>query len=372
MPKLSPKALQELLDLLQDLPATADRKQRNALLFSLPPRITGQIDRSDGQLADLVNILTSLDSWGQLSDGRWAMEVLLFNAVRAARESASLAPKLEEIRAVFDLAVDARIPAAPENVASEVSYLMPAGFLPNGDRASAAVARLLVPRTQQGKPMMEGNVRAAGKGTGWLIAQDLLITAYHVIEARFFGEAPAAEADVCQQAAEAEAWFDYRDDQVPHHTYRVERLEALNPALDFALLRLSREQVQPAEPKLDLSHWGFLTTVPPDYELRLGQALNIVQHPGGEPKQIAIRRNDYVGPGDRPSRFLYLTDTRSGSSGAPVCDDTWRVVGLHRAANRVPEKAYQGERVRYNNEGVFMRSILASLSPEMRAKIPSG
>src|SRR5262249_28454603 len=143
MLRLSPHDLDQLLDILQELPATADRKQRSALLFGLPTSLTAQIDRSDTQFADLTNILTTLQTFGQLRDGRWAMDVLLHNAMRMARDSAVLWPKLEEIRAIFDLGVRVQIPSLPEAIASEVSYLMPVDFLTNGYRASASVARLL-------------------------------------------------------------------------------------------------------------------------------------------------------------------------------------------------------------------------------------
>ena len=100
-------------------------------------------------------------------------------------------------------------------------------------------------------------------------------------------------------------------------------------------------------------------------------ALNIVQHPAGEVKQIAIRRNDFVGPleGDA-NRFTYLTDTLPGSSGSPVFNDEWEVVGLHRGSRKLPEQVYlQGEAIRYNNVGVLMRAILQDLPAALRAEI---
>ena len=105
--------------------------------------------------------------------------------------------------------------------------------------------------------------------------------------------------------------------------------------------------------------------------MRRGAALNIIQHPAGEVKQIAIRRNDFVGPLDGDSnRFTYLTDTLPGSSGSPVFNDDWEVVGLHRGARKLPEPAYlRGETIKYNNVGVVMRAILQDLPPALRAEI---
>ena len=53
----------------------------------------------------------------------------------------------------------------------------------------------------------------------------------------------------------------------------------------------------------------------------LGMNVNIIQHPQGLPKMIAIRNNllDYR----TPRTLLYETDTDHGSSGAPVLSDSW-------------------------------------------------
>jgi hypothetical protein len=53
-------------------------------------------------------------------------------------------------------------------------------------------------------------------------------------------------------------------------------------------------------------------------------AVNIVQHPRGEHKQVAFR-NNLVSAADA-TIVRYFTDTDHGSSGSPVCDDHWRVV----------------------------------------------
>ena len=60
-----------------------------------------------------------------------------------------------------------------------------------------------------------------------------------------------------------------------------------------------------------------------------GEYVNIVQHPNGEPKQLALRENQLV---DVLENFLhYQTDTAPGSSGSPVFSDEWEVVALHHS-----------------------------------------
>ncbi len=87
--------------------------------------------------------------------------------------------------------------------------------------------------------------------------------------------------------------------------------------------------------------------------------VNIIQHPLGGPKRVALRNNK-VYDVSYPSIF-YFTDTLEGSSGAPVFDDHWRVIALHRAS--VKERTeYNGKKdVGYVNHGIQLHAILADL-----------
>ena len=78
------------------------------------------------------------------------------------------------------------------------------------------MARVLVPRVFGG--VRQHGSGSLGKGTGWLIAPDLLITNHHVVEARDprWHEPPAEEPDFRAQAEAAVAWFDYFEEGGPH------------------------------------------------------------------------------------------------------------------------------------------------------------
>jgi endonuclease G len=62
-----------------------------------------------------------------------------------------------------------------------------------------------------------------------------------------------------------------------------------------------------------------------------GEPVNIVQHPGGRPKEIAFRDNRLLALVD-DDVMTYSTDTDVGSSGSPVLNDQWELVGLHRSS----------------------------------------
>ncbi|MFY0531804.1 hypothetical protein [Nannocystis pusilla] len=70
-------------------------------------------------------------------------------------------------------------------------------------------------------------------------------------------------------------------------------------------------------------------------------------------------RNNFVVHGD--SNWLsYLTDTREGASGSPVCDDDWGVVALHRGHQPVtgPTIKLDNVVVRTENFGVQLPAVL--------------
>ena len=194
-----------------------------------------------------------------------------------------------------------------------------------------------------------------------MIAPGLLMTNHHVIEARDIPfETAASDSDFRAQAKTAEVWFGYHDDETEHRDYAGWELVHAGRALDYALLR-STGPIGAGQP---LSDWGFLRVASDLPELTKGFRLNIIQHPQGGPKRIAIRSNFYF---DRystitePDRLRYLTDTEPGSSGSPVFDDGWRVLALHHAAVPVPKEIYRGEVIKYNNQGVCIAAILKGL-----------
>ena len=93
--------------------------------------------------------------------------------------------------------------------------------------------------------------------------------------------------------------------------------------------------------------------------------VNIIQHPGGGPKQIAMYHNT-VTYADQ-TRVQYLTDTLPGSSGSPVFDSTWSVVALHHSGGLLREPGTK--RVVYRNEGIHVNTIIDGLRA-MKIDIP--
>ncbi len=192
-------------------------------------------------------------------------------------------------------------------------------FLERGLQVARTVGRVAV-RGRTGSP--------TGYGTGFLVGPRLLMTNNHVL--RDAGE-----------AADSIVEFDYfvRADGTPS-TIKAFRLQPevffqTDPALDFSLVAVAELGANGAP----LAAQGWNQLIPDEGKAIIGQWVNIIQHPNGEPKQLVLRNNEIV---DTPDRFLtYKTDTSPGSSGSPVYNDQWEVVALHHAGK--PRRNAKGD-----------------------------
>ena len=313
------RLLEALLEVSAFKDATTGLQNRGMLLRRLPPGPVAAISRFPSTMADLNSIVNAAAGMGQIvASGEWALAIVTRNALRFVRGT-------EQERALNGLLAEERqaSPASsrPPEIVIGQDERLPLRFLEQGLRASRSVAKVLVTRLFNGIRQQGSGAKVSG--TGWLIAQGLLLTNHHVIEARDHGyESPASESDFREQAANALAWFDYNEDDTEHWEYASAELIHANQKLDYALLRLaaspSRGELKP------LSEWGFLRVVPTRLELSRGFRLNIIQHPLSGPKRLAIRSNFYVdrfSSPQEPERIRYLTDTEPGSSGSPVLND---------------------------------------------------
>jgi len=201
------------------------------------------------------------------------------------------------------------------------SDLLSINFLDRGRRAAAAVCRIKAPA--------DGG---AWYGTGFLVGPRLLLTNHHVL----------ASAD---EASQAEAEFAYEHDldgvlQAPvRFNLAPHEIFYSDPELDFTFVTVTPL----SEEGVPLARYGRLPLLPLSGKALDGEWVSIVQHPGGEPKQIAIQSSQVVVldpaavPGVDLDNFThYSTDTEPGSSGSPVLNDQWQVLALHHKAVPAP------------------------------------
>lgn len=193
--------------------------------------------------------------------------------------------------------------------------LQDVNYLPRGAIAARAVARIEI-RQPTG--------RTVGYGTGFLIAPNVLLTNHHVLPDR-------------ATASRSLAQFDYQCD-VDGHLQPAVTFELLpdelfhaDQSLDFAVVAV-RDIAATGDRRLQ--EFGALPLVGRTGKVADGEWLTIVQHPGGERKQLCARENKLLKRTD--DVLWYSTDTVGGSSGSPVFNNDWYVVALHHSG--VPER----------------------------------
>ena len=222
-------------------------------------------------------------------------------------------------------------------------------FMRAGLQTAASVMKLKVPSFEQQRERVQANgTPIIFLGTGWLIAETLIITNHHVINARMDNERNAVVEDLKLQAKGTVAIFDFDAEGMEGIVLQAIELVAWNEDLDYAILRIpptNRGAISCVKERLEM----FNDTI----------AVNIIQHPEGRSKRYGIRNNLVSASTEIDLR--YFTDTESGSSGSPVLNDKWQVVALHRAAIFVSGTQFQGKDTAYVNIGTHISLILQDI-----------
>jgi endonuclease G len=236
-------------------------------------------------------------------------------------------------------------PRGREAIEGDTNDLQPAWFLPAGAKVRRAVA------------YVEAN--NAGKwsaGSGFLISPRLFLTNQHVI-------ANESAAFATQITFDREV--DDSGQQRPTSTYRLDpdrfAIFSKEEELDYALIAVGPRLSGDAA----LEDLGFCMMSDRPDKHAIGMNVNIIQHPEGFPKMIAVRNNilDFR----TPRTLLYETDTDHGSSGSPVFNDAWELVALHHYGQPFLElKDERGNAIPTNvNEGVRISAIYDDLEARL-------
>jgi V8-like Glu-specific endopeptidase len=334
---------------------------RSLLMQGILRSYVVNLPRDPAPLTQFQLDLYQLNSVEQLADGKVPLFIYLKNI------AGELALRGRKEADVFDEAANlvgrqtSGVPALPdpqqqpEIVKNEAiaggGGMVDFKFLLLGNRTGKSVARILVPRFENGAAVSNNQGGPwVMKGTAWVVGPKLLLTNHHVINARLSGEIDASPDDFKLQALRGDVQFDYDDETSEPKNLKIAALEAVSKVLDYALIRLEadidREPIALASKRVEVTSTTFLP-------------VNIIQHPGGLHKQVAFRNN--LATGADQNFVRYLTDTDAGSSGSPVCDDTWHVVALHRGARQVEKFNFQGKPSAYLNYGTQIQSVLEDL-----------
>ncbi|MFF3378463.1 trypsin-like serine peptidase [Streptomyces sp. NPDC002680] len=246
------------------------------------------------------------------------------------------------------------MPEANERIINLSNELQAWSFLPRGVRVGSTVARITLRR----------NGRELPHGTGFLVSPRLLMTNHHVLPDKEF-------ARQCFPEFNAQAGVDNTPEAAVRREFDPDRFFTADEHLDFALVAIASDA--DGRPPGDDFGWNSLSVRVGN--LTIGERVNIIGHPNGRLKEIALRDNTLL---VRLDEFLhYMTDTEPGNSGSPVYNDQWEVVALHHRG--VPKTDGQGRVLRKDgqvwqrgdsddtidwiaNEGVRISSILKHLA----------
>lgn len=154
--------------------------------------------------------------------------------------------------------------------------------------------------------------RGSGFGTGFLVSPRLLMTNHHVLEDK-------------DSAANTVAEFNYENDQSMHLediislSLRPDQFFLTSEELDFTIVAIN-------EPERAAT-LGYNKLFGEEGKAVIGEHINIIQHPNGQPKALCVSNNQLVDVFD--NYLHYVTDTLPGSSGSPVYNNQWELIALH-------------------------------------------
>jgi V8-like Glu-specific endopeptidase len=217
-----------------------------------------------------------------------------------------------------------------EQIIGQQPTFLPISFLAVGLEVARSVVRV---------------VCAGGLGSGFLTRDNLLITNHHVI-------------GTAKEAEQAKIQFNYQEN--PKGLALQVAEFKLEPNLGFATsATVGGDDWTAVRVKGSPNNeWGALALE--DATVTANDYVNIIQHPGGLPKQIALYHN--VVTFVDATRVQYLTDTLPGSSGSPVFNSDWRVVALHHSGISFSKGGSNRKRILFRNEGIHVKAILKGLA----------
>lgn len=193
--------------------------------------------------------------------------------------------------------------------------LQPSLFLGRGSAIAESVGRI--------------SLADGGAGTGFLVGRRLLLTNNHVLPDAATAAGAFVEFDFelgPDGRPEAPAAFDLDPDT----------LFLTDAGIDASLVA-----VAPASGVLAGDRYGWNRLLRQQGKIVIGEAANVIGHPSGRRKEIAVRNNRLL---DQLPDFLhYEADTEPGNSGSPVFNDQWEVVALHHSG--VPRTDDDGRRL---------------------------
>jgi endonuclease G, mitochondrial len=237
-----------------------------------------------------------------------------------------------------------------------------------------------------GRVHIRDSIRRVGWGTGFLVAPNLLLTNQHVL-------------DSLETARNSRVEFDFEEtftgEILPSAIFDLDpsTFFVSSPAIggmDYALVAVSsRARPDSNWATANLAEFGYNILIRETGKILKGELIHCIHHPEGQPRQVTLRENKLVALQDPALEDVWMhyeTDTEGGSSGAPLFNNQWQVVGIHHAGVEKRDNAgnilaiggdrwkpSMGERLKwwYANEGLRISRFIKDAETQVEAAVNS-
>lgn len=257
--------------------------------------------------------------------------LMLFAGVSAAEEPAlTISDEDWDNEAIF----------VPQSIGDDFIEALPFGY-PRWEPIAqfAAQSRLRAAGEPVGRLKVRRPSGLMSLCTAFFVSADLVMTNNHCVPGANGATEVRLELGLVNQF-----------DNDPFEVFHLEKEPVVTSVdLDFTLLRLEAGQS---------NLWGWVRTA--DLGLTPGQPLYIYHHPNGEPMRVS-REGCFAGPvrrNLRPGYFVHQCDTLGGSSGAPIFNEDYEVIGIHHRGTR--DSGYDAF-----NQGTIFSLIRPLATPHM-------